>query len=75
MPVWRKSPAGDGKKRGKDDDDAEGITRHDARLPRLRAQIEETRSEGGNPTLQIYTEESHTLIGRTAKRSKPSSFS
>src|SRR5947199_10007834 len=27
-------------------------------------QIEETRSEGGNPTLQIYTEESRRLIGR-----------
>jgi spoIIIJ-associated protein len=27
-------------------------------------QIEETRSEGGNPTLQIYTEESQRLIGR-----------
>ena len=27
-------------------------------------QIEETQSEGGNPTLQIYTEESHRLIGR-----------
>ena len=27
-------------------------------------QIEETRSEGGNLTLQIYTEESRSLIGR-----------
>jgi spoIIIJ-associated protein len=27
-------------------------------------QIDETRAEGGNPTLQIYMEESHTLIGR-----------
>ena len=27
-------------------------------------EIEETRSEGGNPTLQIYTEESRRLIGR-----------
>jgi spoIIIJ-associated protein len=27
-------------------------------------QIEETRSEGGNSTLQIYTEESQRLIGR-----------
>ena len=27
-------------------------------------QIEETQSEGGNPTLQIYTEESTRLIGR-----------
>ena len=27
-------------------------------------QIEETRSEGGNLTLQIYTEESRRLIGR-----------
>src|SRR3982074_1149522 len=27
-------------------------------------QIDETQSEGGNPTLQIYMEESHTLIGR-----------
>ena len=27
-------------------------------------QIEETRSEGGNLTLQIYTEESQRLIGR-----------
>ena len=27
-------------------------------------QIEETCSEGGNPTLQIYTEESRRLIGR-----------
>jgi len=27
-------------------------------------QIEETRSEGGNATLQIYTEESRRLIGR-----------
>ena len=27
-------------------------------------QIDETRSEGGNLTLQIYMEESHTLIGR-----------
>lgn len=27
-------------------------------------QIEETQSEGGNPTLQIYTEESRALIGR-----------
>lgn len=27
-------------------------------------QIEETQSEGGNPTLQIYTEESRRLIGR-----------
>ena len=27
-------------------------------------QIEETQSEGGNPTLQIYTEESQRLIGR-----------
>ena len=26
-------------------------------------QIEETRSEGGNPTLQIYTEEADRLIG------------
>ena len=26
-------------------------------------QIEETQSEGGNPTLQIYTEESRGLIG------------
>src|ERR1700720_2218859 len=26
-------------------------------------QIDETQSEGGNPTLQIYMEESHTLIG------------
>src|SRR5205085_9810467 len=27
-------------------------------------QIDETQSEGGNPTLQIYMEESHTIIGR-----------
>ena len=27
-------------------------------------QIDETTNEGGNPTLQIYMEESHTLIGR-----------
>ena len=27
-------------------------------------QIEETRSESGNPTLQIYTEEADRLIGR-----------
>jgi spoIIIJ-associated protein len=27
-------------------------------------EIEETQSEGGNPTLQIYTEESRRLIGR-----------
>ncbi|MDP9254260.1 MAG: KH domain-containing protein, partial [Verrucomicrobiota bacterium] len=27
-------------------------------------QIEETQSEGGNTTLQIYTEESRRLIGR-----------
>src|ERR1051326_6487950 len=27
-------------------------------------QIDETQSEGGNPTLQIYMEEAHTLIGR-----------
>ena len=27
-------------------------------------QIDETQSEGGNHTLQIYMEESHTLIGR-----------
>jgi spoIIIJ-associated protein len=27
-------------------------------------QIEETRNEGSNPTLQIYTEESRRLIGR-----------
>src|SRR4026209_1538506 len=27
-------------------------------------QIEETTNEGGNPTLQIYTEESRRLIGR-----------
>jgi spoIIIJ-associated protein len=27
-------------------------------------QIDETQSEGGNLTLQIYMEESHTLIGR-----------
>jgi spoIIIJ-associated protein len=27
-------------------------------------QIEETQSEGGNPTLQIYTEESNRIIGR-----------
>ena len=27
-------------------------------------QIEETLSEGGNPTLQIYTEEADRLIGR-----------
>lgn len=27
-------------------------------------QIDETQAEGGNPTLQIYMEESHTLIGR-----------
>lgn len=27
-------------------------------------QIDETQSEGGNTTLQIYMEESHTLIGR-----------
>ena len=27
-------------------------------------QIDETQSEGGNSTLQIYMEESHTLIGR-----------
>ena len=27
-------------------------------------QIDETQSEGGNRTLQIYMEESHTLIGR-----------
>jgi spoIIIJ-associated protein len=27
-------------------------------------QIEETQSEGGNPTLQMYTEESRALIGR-----------
>jgi spoIIIJ-associated protein len=27
-------------------------------------QIDETQSEGGNATLQIYMEESHTLIGR-----------
>ncbi|HEY4257992.1 MAG TPA: R3H domain-containing nucleic acid-binding protein [Candidatus Udaeobacter sp.] len=27
-------------------------------------QIEETSNEGGNPTLQIYTEESRRLIGR-----------
>ena len=26
-------------------------------------QIDETQSEGGNPKLQIYMEESHTLIG------------
>ena len=26
-------------------------------------QIDETQIEGGNPTLQIYMEESHTLIG------------
>ena len=29
-------------------------------------QIEETSNEGGNPTLQIYTEESGRLIGRHA---------
>src|SRR5947199_10531188 len=27
-------------------------------------QIEETQNEGGNPTIQIYTEESRRLIGR-----------
>ena len=27
-------------------------------------QIDETQSEGGKPTVQIYMEESHTLIGR-----------
>jgi spoIIIJ-associated protein len=27
-------------------------------------QIDETQSEGGNPTLQIYTEEAQALIGR-----------
>jgi len=30
-------------------------------------QIEETRNEGGNPTLQIYTEESRRLIGRNGE--------
>ena len=30
-------------------------------------QIEETRNEGGNATLQIYTEESGRLIGRNGE--------
>jgi spoIIIJ-associated protein len=30
-------------------------------------QIEETKNEGGNPTLQIYTEESGRLIGRNGE--------
>src|SRR5262245_1506031 len=30
-------------------------------------QIEETSNEGGNPTLQIYTEESGRLIGRNGE--------
>ena len=30
-------------------------------------QIEETKNEGGNPTLQIYTEESRRLIGRNGE--------
>jgi len=30
-------------------------------------QIEETTNEGGNPTLQIYTEESRRLIGRNGE--------
>src|SRR5436190_1727038 len=30
-------------------------------------QIEETMNEGGNPTLQIYTEESRRLIGRNGE--------
>src|SRR5205807_7541367 len=31
------------------------------------AEIEETTNEGGNPTLQIYTEESRRLIGRNGE--------
>ena len=34
-------------------------------------QIDETQSEGGNPTLQIYMEESHTLIGRDGETLSP----
>ena len=30
-------------------------------------QIEETMNEGGNPTLQIYTEESRRIIGRNGE--------
>src|SRR5256885_11013980 len=30
-------------------------------------QIDETQSEGGNPTLQIYREEAHPLIGRNGE--------
>ena len=59
------SCAAQGRNRAKDDDDAQGITRHDSRLSRFRrGDRRETQSEGGNPTLQIYMEESRTLIGR-----------
>jgi len=37
-------------------------------------QIEETMNEGGNPTLQIYTEESRASSDAMARRSKPFSF-
>ena len=64
-PVLEKvAPPGRVKSRAKDDHDAQGITRHDARLPRLRGADRRDQSEGGNQTLQIYMEESHTLIGR-----------
>ncbi len=48
----------------KDDHDAQGTTRHHARLSRLRRADRRERSEAGNLTLQIYTEESAPLIGR-----------
>jgi hypothetical protein len=38
-------------------------------------QIEETQSEGGNPTLQIYTEKASGSSAAMARRSKRSSFS
>jgi len=37
-------------------------------------QIEETMNEGGNPTLQIYTEESRRLIGRDGETLEASQF-
>ncbi len=37
-------------------------------------QIEETRSEGGNLTLQIYTEESERLIGREGETLEATQF-
>ena len=50
---WKKPNRG-GQERAKDDDDAQGITRYTPGYLGFVVEIEETQSEGGNLTLQIW---------------------